>query len=114
MNWKKCKCKKWMIAKLFLVEWLQANDTEEESTTTTTATCKPSVYFLESCAAGRNVTRETSNDCCDSCAEAYGQFHVTTDTTQKKKSSYSENLVITKVLYSTHITCHGFKGNIQI
>ena len=43
---------------------------------------------------------------------AYGQFHVTTDTTQKNKSSYSEYLVI--VLYSTHITCHGFKGNIQI
>ena len=41
-----------------------------------------------------------------------GQFHVTTDTTQKNKSSYSEYLVI--VLYSTHITCHGFKGNIQI
>ena len=70
MNWKKCKCKKWMIAKLFLVEWLHANDTEEESTTTTTVTCKPSVYLLESCAAGRNVTREKSNDCCDSCAEA--------------------------------------------
>ena len=43
---------------------------------------------------------------------ALGQFHVTTDTTQKNKSSYSEYLVI--VLYSTHITCHGFKGNIQI
>ena len=41
-----------------------------------------------------------------------GQFHVTTDTTQKNKSSYSEYLVI--VLYSTHITCHGFKWNIQI
>ena len=43
---------------------------------------------------------------------AYGQFHVTTDTTQKNKSSYSQYLVI--VLYYTHITCHGFKGNIQI
>ena len=41
-----------------------------------------------------------------------GQFHVTTDTTQKNKSSYSEYLVI--VLYSTYTTCHGFKGNIQI
>ena len=44
--------------------------------------------------------------------DSIGQFHVTTDTTQKNKSSYSEYLVI--VLYSTHITCHGFKGNIQI
>ena len=41
-----------------------------------------------------------------------GQFHVTTDTTQKKKSSYAEYLVL--VLYCTHITCHGFKGNMQI
>ena len=41
-----------------------------------------------------------------------GQFHVTTDTTQKNKSSYSQYIVI--VLYYTHITCHGFKGNIQI
>ena len=41
-----------------------------------------------------------------------GQFHVTTDTTQKNKSSYAEYLVL--VLYCTHITCHGFKGNIQI
>ena len=40
-----------------------------------------------------------------------GQFHVTTDTTQKNKSSF-EYLVL--VLYCTHITCHGFKGNIQI
>ena len=30
----------------------------------------------------------------------------------KNKSSYAEYLVI--VLYCTHITCHGFKGNIQI
>ena len=42
----------------------------------------------------------------------YGQFHVTTDTTPKNKSSYAEYLV--KVIYCTHITCHGFKGNIQI
>ena len=42
----------------------------------------------------------------------YGQFHVTTDTTQKNKSSYAEYLVL--VLYCTHITCHGFKGNMQI
>ena len=41
-----------------------------------------------------------------------GQFHVTTDTTQKNKSSYAEYLVL--VLYCTHITCHGFKGNMQI
>ena len=41
-----------------------------------------------------------------------GQFHVTTHTTHKNKSSYSEYLVI--VLYSTHISCHGLKGNIQI
>ena len=41
---------------------------------------------------------------------AGGQFHVTTDTTQKNKSSYAEYLVL--VLYCTHITCHGFKGNI--
>ena len=41
-----------------------------------------------------------------------GQFHVTTDTTQTNKSSYAEYLVL--VLYCTHITCHGFKGNIQI
>ena len=41
-----------------------------------------------------------------------GQFHVTTDTTQKNKSSYAEYLVL--VLYCTHITCHGFKENIQI
>ena len=45
-------------------------------------------------------------------ALAYGQFHVTTDTTQKNKSSYAEYLVF--VLYCTHITCHGFKGNMQI
>ena len=38
-----------------------------------------------------------------------GQFHVTTDTTQKNKSSYAEYLVL--VLYCTHITCHEFKGN---
>ena len=44
--------------------------------------------------------------------QAYGQFHVTTDTTQKNKSSYAEYLVL--VLYCTHITCHGFKGNMQI
>ena len=43
---------------------------------------------------------------------ACGQFHVTTDTTQKNKSSYAEYLVL--VLYCTHITCHGFKGNMQI
>ena len=43
---------------------------------------------------------------------AYGQFHVTTDTTQKNKSFYNEYLVF--LLYCTHITCHGFKGNIQI
>ena len=42
----------------------------------------------------------------------YGQFHVTTDTTQKNKSSYAEYLVL--VLYCTHITCHEFKGNMQI
>ena len=41
-----------------------------------------------------------------------GKFHVTTDTTQKNKSSHAEYLVL--VLYCTHITCHGFKGNIQI
>ena len=41
-----------------------------------------------------------------------GQFHVTTDTTQQNKSSYAEYLVL--VLYCTHITCHGFKGNMQI
>ena len=41
-----------------------------------------------------------------------GQFHVTTDTTQKNKYSYAEYLVL--VLYCTHITCHGFKGNMQI
>ena len=41
-----------------------------------------------------------------------GQFHVTTDTTQKNKSSYAEYLVL--VLHCTHITCHGFEGNIQI
>ena len=41
-----------------------------------------------------------------------GQFHVTTDTTQKNKSSYAEYLVL--VLYCTHITCHEFKGNMQI
>ena len=40
------------------------------------------------------------------------QFHVTTDATQKNKSSYAEYLVL--VLYCTYITCHGFKGNIQI
>ena len=44
--------------------------------------------------------------------KALGQFHVTTDTTQKNKSSYAEYLVL--VLYCTHITCHGFKGNMQI
>ena len=43
---------------------------------------------------------------------ALGQFHVTTDTTQKNKSSYAEYLVL--VLYCIHITCHGFKGNMQI
>ena len=43
---------------------------------------------------------------------AFGQFHVTTDTAQKNKSSYAEYLVL--VLYCTHITCHGFKGNMQI
>ena len=43
---------------------------------------------------------------------ALGQFHVTTDTTQKNKSSYAEYLVF--VLYCTHIICHGFKGNMQI
>ena len=43
---------------------------------------------------------------------AHGQFHVTTDMTQKNKSSYAEYLVL--VLYCTHITCHGFKGNMQI
>ena len=37
---------------------------------------------------------------------------VTTDTTQKNKSSYAEYLVL--VLHCTHITCHGFEGNIQI
>ena len=42
----------------------------------------------------------------------HGQFHVTTDTTQKNKSSYAEYLVL--VLYCTHITCHEFKGNMQI
>ena len=30
----------------------------------------------------------------------------------KNKSSYAEYLVLG--LYCTHITCHGFKGNIQI
>ena len=32
----------------------------------------------------------------------YGQFHVTTDTTQKNISSYAEYLVL--VLYCTYIT----------
>ena len=41
-----------------------------------------------------------------------GQFHVTTDTTQKNKTLYAEYLVL--LLHCTHITCHGFKGNIQI
>ena len=35
-----------------------------------------------------------------------------TDTTQKNNSSYAEYLVL--VFYCTHITCHGFKGNMQI
>ena len=45
-------------------------------------------------------------------SSTYGQFHVTMDTTQKNKSSYAEYLVL--VLYCTHITCHGFEGNMQI
>ena len=46
------------------------------------------------------------------CPVGYGQFRVTTDTTQKNISSYAEYVVL--VLYCTHITCHGFKENIQI
>ena len=49
---------------------------------------------------------------CEYAIYSTGQFHVTTDTTQKNKSSYAEYLVL--VLYCTHITCHGFKGNMQI
>ena len=33
-------------------------------------------------------------------------------TQTQKKSSYAEYLVL--LIYCTHITCHGFKGNIQI
>ena len=55
---------------------------------------------------GQKVTRLSDFE------KFYGQFHVTTDTTQKNKSSYAEYLVF--VLYCTHIICHGFKGNMQI
>ena len=57
------------------------------------------------------ITKQAANGI-QSELSSIGQFHVTTDTTQKNKSSYAEYLVL--VLYCTHIKCHGFKGNIQI
>ena len=64
----------------------------------------------ESCVVESDLELESCRF--ESESDSYGQFHVTTDTTQKNKSSYAEYLVL--VLYCTHITCHGFKGNIQI